>query len=359
MTSSNIIKGKKGEGKGDGKGGKNGKDGKNSPSKDGKPLSSGPPQGGTSAGGGKKPDGGKPADSSTKMSDGKREQETKNFKEHQCFLFVHGRCKRGADCRYGHLLGEDGKPQPVAQEMLEMFEKRNKDRQAKGKTRASMITADASVSIAHVQSSTYIDDIFCLYDTGANCMVLPNDQNFKGSPIKCTLPGETVVTGQVIQVLSMGDNDTKVKVIALSGAAPIMPMAILVDMAGWKIEATQSVPALLVATDLKGKRRPLNRVDNLHYLCHEDFMACLKDVYKRVDVLGQELALKKYVGSLRSKETGHLGSLAEAEEPSSCGTLADEGRRTEVDLTGTGMRANSTRVPRELEEFERGSARSF
>eukprot|EP00971_Amphidinium_carterae_P213398 4234990-Amphidinium_carterae.1 len=62
-------------------------------------------------------------------------------------------------------------------------------------------------------------------------MVLPNLRDFKGAPIKCTLPGETVVTGQVIQILSMKDNDTKVKVIALDGAAPIMPMTILVDMA--------------------------------------------------------------------------------------------------------------------------------
>eukprot|EP00971_Amphidinium_carterae_P323668 6432400-Amphidinium_carterae.1 len=73
-----------------------------------------------------------------------------------------------------------------------MFEKKNKEKQAKAKARASMITTDAGVSIAHVQSSTYTDEVFCLYDTGAtNCMVLPNDQNFKGSPIKCTLPGET------------------------------------------------------------------------------------------------------------------------------------------------------------------------
>eukprot|EP00971_Amphidinium_carterae_P099075 1959167-Amphidinium_carterae.3 len=64
---------------------------------------------------------------------------------------------------------------------------------------------------------------FFLYDTGANCMVLPSGPGFKGSPIKCTLPGETVVEGQVIQVLSMKNNDAKVKVVALPGAAPIMP----------------------------------------------------------------------------------------------------------------------------------------
>eukprot|EP00971_Amphidinium_carterae_P046138 908187-Amphidinium_carterae.1 len=62
-------------------------------------------------------------------------------------------------------------------------------------------------------------------------MVLPSGPSFKGVPIKCTLPGETVVEGQVIQVLSMKKNDTKVKVVSLPGAAPIMPMAILVDMA--------------------------------------------------------------------------------------------------------------------------------
>eukprot|EP00971_Amphidinium_carterae_P064653 1281269-Amphidinium_carterae.1 len=92
-----------------------------------------------------------------------------------------------------------------------------------------MITSESIVSIAHVHTSAYTDDVFCLYDTGANCMVLPNLRDFKGAPIKCTLPasGETVVTGQVIQILSMKDNDTKVKVLALEGASPIMPMTIL------------------------------------------------------------------------------------------------------------------------------------
>eukprot|EP00971_Amphidinium_carterae_P159355 3158841-Amphidinium_carterae.1 len=118
-------------------------------------------------------------------------------------------------------------------------------------------------------------------------MVLPSGPDFKGVPIKCTLPGETIVEGQVIQVLSMKKNDTKVKVVSLPGAAPIMPMAILVDMAGWKIEATDNEPALLVATNLQGRKRFLNRVDALHYLCHDDFMACLSDAYKRVDVLGK------------------------------------------------------------------------
>eukprot|EP00971_Amphidinium_carterae_P171042 3389705-Amphidinium_carterae.1 len=60
-----------------------------------------------------------------------------------------------------------------------------------------------------------------------------------------------------------------------------MPMAILVDIGGWKIEATDTNPALLVAINLQGRRRPLNRVDALHYLCHDDFMACLSDAYKK------------------------------------------------------------------------------
>eukprot|EP00971_Amphidinium_carterae_P345355 6486270-Amphidinium_carterae.1 len=48
-------------------------------------------------------------------------------------------------------------------------------------------------------------------------------------------------------------------------------------------------------------------------------MACLMDLYRKVDVFGQvtEQALKKYVGSLRSKKTGHLGSASETNEPSS------------------------------------------
>eukprot|EP00971_Amphidinium_carterae_P109230 2162985-Amphidinium_carterae.1 len=99
-----------------------------------------------------------------------------------------------------------------------------------------------------------------------------------------------------------------------------MPMAILVDMAGWKIEATDTNPALLVAIDLQGRRRSLNRVDALHYLCHDDFMACLSDAYKKVDVLGKvhQSALKKYVASLKTGTSGSLGSLSENED-SSCG----------------------------------------
>eukprot|EP00971_Amphidinium_carterae_P295453 5867860-Amphidinium_carterae.1 len=154
------------------------------------------------------------------------DREAKNFKENQCYLFLKGRCKRGADCRYGHLVGDDGKPQPVAPELLEMFEKRNEARA--NKPRASMITSDSSVSIAHVQT-------------------------------RCA-----------DQVYLAGRN---------SG-----------HRTGWKIEAIHSgtsVPVVMMATDLKGKRRQLNRVDNLHYLSHSDFMACLMDLYRKVDVLGQ------------------------------------------------------------------------
>eukprot|EP00971_Amphidinium_carterae_P208939 4145054-Amphidinium_carterae.6 len=243
----------------------------------------------------------------------------------------------------------NGKPQPVAPEVLEMYEKRIRERQAQAKAKASMITADGSVSIANVKSCAFTDEVFCLYDTRANCMVLPNGPEFKGSPIKCTLPGETVVEGQVIQVLSMKNNDAKVKVVALQGAAPIMPMAILVDMAGWKIEITDTIPALMVATDQQGKRRSLSRVDGLHYLCHEDFMACLTDAYKKVDVLGRvhQSALKKYVRGLKSKDKGLLGSLAEAEELSSGSTFADEGRSSNGARKGEKLRTNLIRVPKE------------
>eukprot|EP00971_Amphidinium_carterae_P331585 6465245-Amphidinium_carterae.1 len=151
----------------------------------------------------------------------------------------------------------------------------------------------------------------------------------------------------------MKSNDTKVKVVALPDAAPIMPMAILVDMAGWKIEATNTQPALLVAIDLQNRRRSLNRVDGLHYLCHEDFMACLTDAYKKVDVLGKvhQSALKKYVGSLKSENKGSLGSLSEMEESPSGGTLADEGRSSNRNKKEKGARTNLIRIPKELEDL--------
>eukprot|EP00971_Amphidinium_carterae_P350231 6491446-Amphidinium_carterae.1 len=128
--------------------------------------------------------------------------------------------------------------------------------------------------------------MFCLYDTGANCMVLPNDKKYKGTAIRCTLPGETVVGGHVIQQLSLGA-EIVVKVVSLQGASPIMPMTILTDMAGWRVEIIDSIPKHLVAIDVHGRRRPMKRYDGLHYLSYEDFVACMNDVYKRVDVVGQ------------------------------------------------------------------------
>eukprot|EP00971_Amphidinium_carterae_P098782 1953661-Amphidinium_carterae.1 len=67
-----------------------------------------------------------------------------------------------------------------------MYEKRIKEKQAR--TKASMIMAEGIVSIANVKPCVYTDEVFCLYDTGANCMVLPSGPGFKGVPIKCTLP---------------------------------------------------------------------------------------------------------------------------------------------------------------------------
>eukprot|EP00971_Amphidinium_carterae_P246333 4892680-Amphidinium_carterae.3 len=178
-----------------------------------------------------------------------------------------------------------------------------------------MITADSGISIAHVKSSVFTDEMFCLYDTGANCMVLPSNKKFKGTAIRCTLPGETVVVGHVIQLLSLKE-EVMVKVVALKGAAPIMPMTIVVDMAGWKVETINSTPAHLVAVDKTGKRRPMTRHDGLRYLSHEDFVDCMTNVYKKVDVLGQVTkdSLVSFLAKLRSTTKGSLMSLAETEE---------------------------------------------
>eukprot|EP00971_Amphidinium_carterae_P261405 5185786-Amphidinium_carterae.2 len=66
-----------------------------------------------------------------------------------------------------------------------------------------------------------------------------------------------------------------------------MPMTILTDMAGWTVETVDSIPKHLVAIDTQGRRRPMKRYDGLHYLKYEDFVACMNDVYKKVDVVGQ------------------------------------------------------------------------
>eukprot|EP00971_Amphidinium_carterae_P079443 1572004-Amphidinium_carterae.1 len=77
------------------------------------------------------------------------------------------------------------------------------------------------------------------------------------------------------------------------------------------------------------------------------------DLYRKVDVLGQvtEQALKRYVGSLRSKQTGHLGSVSEKQESSSGGPSADEEQTRAVKQTSEESKVRSARVPRELEDF--------
>eukprot|EP00971_Amphidinium_carterae_P117127 2319545-Amphidinium_carterae.1 len=73
-------------------------------------------------------------------------------------------------------------------------------------------------------------------------------------------------------------------------------------MAGWKIETTSGVPAQLIAVDRTGIRRPMKRIDGLHYLRHEDVMACMVDVYKKVGVTGKvsKKSLMTYLASLRT-----------------------------------------------------------
>eukprot|EP00971_Amphidinium_carterae_P009645 190486-Amphidinium_carterae.1 len=214
-----------------------------------------------------------------------------------------------------------------------------------------MITADAGISIAHVKSSFFTDEMFCLYDTGANCMVLPTDKKYKGTAIRCTLPGETIVGGHVIQQLSLGE-EIVVKVVALQGASPIMPMTILTDMAGWTIETIDSIPKNLVAVDPRGNRRPLKRYDGLHYLRYEDFVDCMNDVYKRVDVVGQvtrELLMTS-LGKLQKTKQASLMSLSETDDQQA---PSDSGSRVGSDgEPGNGdQRASKIQVPKELEEF--------
>eukprot|EP00971_Amphidinium_carterae_P292883 5814893-Amphidinium_carterae.1 len=203
-------KGKKGkDGKDGGKGGKDGKDSKKTPPKDGKKTEQ---DGSTSTPSGLRAEGDK--DGKRKKGEGKgKKGESKSDRKEagnslQCFVYARmGKCEKGDKCTYAHLKNPDGTPQKVAQEVLDCHEKRIKDRQARAssQTRASMITADAGISIAHVKSSFFTDEMFCLYDTGANCMVLPNDKKYRGTAIRCTLPGETVVGGHVIQQLSLGE----------------------------------------------------------------------------------------------------------------------------------------------------------
>eukprot|EP00971_Amphidinium_carterae_P075775 1497311-Amphidinium_carterae.2 len=215
------------------------------------------------------------------------------------------------------------------------------ERQARSASqiRASMITADAGISIAHVKSR-------------ANCMVLPTDKKYRGTAIRCTLPGETVVGGHVIQQLSLGE-EIVVKVVALQGASPIMPMTILTDMAGWTVETVDSIPKHLVAIDTRGHRRPMNRYDGLHYLKYDDFVACMNDVYKKVNMVGQvtrELLMSS-LGKLQAKKKKNsLMSLSETDEQQA---PFDSGLRagTNGGPGAEGQIASNIQVPKELEDF--------
>eukprot|EP00971_Amphidinium_carterae_P168023 3328960-Amphidinium_carterae.1 len=123
-------------------------------------------------------------------------------------------------------------------------------------------------------------------------------------------------------------------------------------MAGWTIETIDIIPSHLVAVDSQGKKRPLKRYDGLHYLKYEDFVACMSDVYKRVDVVGQvtrELLMAS-LGKLQKKKQASLMSLSETEYPQA---PSDSGSRVGSDgeLGNEDQRASSVQVPKELEEF--------
>eukprot|EP00971_Amphidinium_carterae_P200571 3980211-Amphidinium_carterae.1 len=114
-----------------------------------------------------------------------------------------------------------------------------------------------------------------------------------------------------------------------------MPMTILTDMAGWSVETINSIPKHLVAIDLQGKRRPMKRYDGLHYLSYKDFVACMNDVYKRVDVVGQ--VTKELL----------MSSLDEQQAPSDSGLHTEEVGMPEVET----QKACTIQVPKELEDF--------
>eukprot|EP00971_Amphidinium_carterae_P243295 4831141-Amphidinium_carterae.1 len=89
-------------------------------------------------------------------------------------------------------------------------------------------------------------------------------------------------------------------------------------MAGWTIETIDIIPSHLVAIDSQGKKRPLKRYDGLHYLKYEDFVACMNDVYKKVDVVGQvtrELLMASLGKLQKKKKQASLMSLSETDYP--------------------------------------------
>eukprot|EP00971_Amphidinium_carterae_P331807 6465602-Amphidinium_carterae.1 len=189
-------KGKKGkDGKDGGKGGKDGKDSKKTPPKDGKKTEQ---------------------DGSASTPSGLRAEGEKD-----------GAIERRQEtvCSVSFMPGRESVRKEINVLMLTSRTRMEKRQTGEG------VLPD-SCEIAHVKSSFFTDEMFCLYDTGANCMVLPNDKKYKGTAIRCTLPGETVVGGHVTQQLSLGE-EIVVKVVSLQGASPIMPMTILTDMAGW------------------------------------------------------------------------------------------------------------------------------
>ena len=117
---------------------------------------------------------------------------------------------------------------------------------------------------------------FCLLDTGANALVLPRKGSMSGTEAQCTVPGGSIVPGTVIQVLNLAGVDYHI--VAIEGAAPLMPLSWLILLAGWSYVPTveNGQMKVLVVTP-EGREIVLVERSKMHYLDQSTFYAVLKD----------------------------------------------------------------------------------
>ena len=110
-----------------------------------------------------------------KGSDKNQARPVLSKKGQRCVRIFRGICSRGQQCDYGHILGPDGKPLPIAPELLARYDKRAADRR-EAKKRA-------------LQFST---QMLMLDYFGANSLVLPKMYSMCGSDAQCSVSGETL-----------------------------------------------------------------------------------------------------------------------------------------------------------------------
>ena len=97
---------------------------------------------------------------------------------------------------------------------------------------------------------------------------------------QCTVPGGSVVSGMVVQVVACDGNEYHA--VAIEGASPLLPLAWLLLLAGWKyLPKVDNGKIRVVIQAPEGIDTELTERAKMHYLDHDAFWAVLSNVWKR------------------------------------------------------------------------------